>query len=147
MIIVGWRTAMISSICLHINLLILEAIWFVHSFRLFYVDSLPFQISPTHLLLCRRYSSLSVKEGARTLGITSLNFSKGGAYIAISKMPANYDMIISQSPPSIFSHSPPAGFLSDYISTYRFVPLHRVTFHSVSRPFGGRIFLGAKVIH
>lgn len=40
-----------------------------------------------------------------------------GSAIILFKMPANYDMIISQSPPSIFSHSPPA--FTDYMSTYR----------------------------
>lgn len=37
----------------------------------------------------------------------------------ILKMPANYDMLVSHSPP-VFSHSPPAGFLSDYTNAYRY---------------------------
>lgn len=35
----------------------------------------------------------------------------------VIKMPANYDMLVSHSPP-VFSHSPPTGFLSEYNSGY-----------------------------
>ncbi|XP_044734886.1 protein phosphatase 1 regulatory subunit 3B [Chrysoperla carnea] len=46
-------------------------------------------------------------------------------------MPADYEMLVSRSPPTAYNHSPPAGFLIDYCNTQAFVsnkskPLARV---------------------
>lgn len=48
----------------------------------------------------------------------------------VINMPANYDMLVSHSPP-VFSHSPPAGFMNDVNTGY---PRHYDPLRGFCRP-------------
>lgn len=60
---------------------------------------------------------------------------------SLSIMPADYEMLISHSPP-VFSHSPPSSFLGGYAPYQRFYrdlpAYHRLAFHS-EEDYGGCI--------